>query len=326
VRSFEEAIAALECADDALAFASGMGAIATVIFALCSSGDHIVAQRQLYAGTLAFLQGPCQRMGIETTLVDGSAPGAVAAAMRPGRTMLVLAETPSNPRLELVDLEELGALRGPITVVDSTFATPLGQQPLAYGVHLSLHSATKGIAGLNDATLGVIAGEQELIDAIWAYSVLHGSTPSPYDALNAIRGIRTLAVRTTHQAASALHIAEVLVDEPAVAAVHYPGLASHPQFDLAKRQMRHGGTVLAIELAGGRAAAAHFLDSLQLARIATSLGGPETLVCHPATSTHASLTPAEAVAMGVSEGLLRISVGLEDTADLVSDLTNALPA
>jgi cystathionine beta-lyase/cystathionine gamma-synthase len=302
-----------------------MGAIATVIFALCSSGDHIVAQRQLYAGTLAFLQGPCQRMGIETTLVDGTAPGAFAAAMRPGRTMLVLAETPSNPRLELVDLEELGALRGPITVVDSTFATPLGQQPLAYGVHLSLHSATKGIAGLNDATLGVIAGEQELIDAIWAYSVLHGSTPSPYDALNAIRGIRTLAVRTTHQAASALHIAEVLVDEPAVAAVHYPGLASHPQFDLAKRQMRHGGTVLAIELAGGRAAAAHFLDSLQLARIATSLGGPETLVCHPATSTHASLTPAEAVAMGVSEGLLRISVGLEDTADLVSDLTNALP-
>lgn len=240
--------------------------------------------------------------------------------------MVALAETPSNPRLELVDLEELGALRGPIVVVDSTFATPLGQQPLSYGVHLSLHSATKGIAGLNDATLGVIAGEGELIDAIWAYSVLHGSTPSPYDALNALRGIRTLAVRTAHQAASALHIAEALVDEPAVAAVHYPGLPSHPQFDLAKRQMRNGGTVLAIELTGGRDAAAHFLDSLQLARVATSLGGPETLVCHPMTSTHASLTPAEAAATGVSEGLLRISVGLEDTADLVTDLTNALPA
>ena len=325
VRSFEEAIAELEGADDALAFASGMGAIATVVFALCSTGDHIVAQRPLYAGTLAFLQGPCQRMGIETTLVDGTEPGAFAAALRPGRTMLALAETPSNPRLELVDLEELGALRGPITVVDSTFATPLGQQPLAYGVHLSLHSATKGIAGLNDATLGVIAGEQELIDAIWAYSVLHGSTPSPYDALNAIRGIRTLAVRTTHQSSSALHLAEALVDEPAVAAVHYPGLPSHPQFDLAKRQMRHGGTVLAIELVGGRQAAAQFLDSLQLARVATSLGGPETLVCHPATSTHASLTAAEAAAMGVSDGLLRISVGLEDTADVVRDLTNALP-
>ena len=324
VRSFEEAIAALEGADDALAFASGMGAIATVIFGLCSSGDHIVAQRQLYAGTLALLQGPCQRMGMEITLVDATEPGAFAAAVRPGKTMLVLAETPSNPRLELVDLDELGSLRGPITVVDSTFATPLGQQPLAHGVHLSLHSATKGIAGLNDATLGVVAGEQELIDAIWAYSVLHGATASPYDALNAIRGIRTLAVRTAHQAASALRIAEVLVEEPAVTAVHYPGLASHPQFDLAKRQMRHGGTVLAIELAGGRQAAERFIDSLQLARVATSLGGPETLVCHPATSTHASLTPAEAVAMGVSDGLLRISVGLEDTSDLVNDLTNAL--
>ncbi len=324
VRSFEEAIAALEGADDALAFASGMGAIATVVFGLCSSGDHIVAQRQLYAGTLAFLQGPCQRMGMEITLVDATEPGAFAAAVRPGKTMLVLAETPSNPRLELVDLDELGSLRGPITVVDSTFATPLGQQPLAHGVHLSLHSATKGIAGLNDATLGVVAGEQELIDAIWAYSVLHGATASPYDALNAIRGIRTLAVRTAHQAASALRIAEVLVEEPAIAAVHYPGLVSHPQFDLAKRQMRHGGTVLAIELAGGRIAAERFIDSLQLARIATSLGGPETLVCHPATSTHASLTPAEAEAMGVSEGLVRISVGLEDTSDLVSDLTNAL--
>ena len=325
VRSFEEAIAALEGAEDALAFASGMGAIATVVFALCSSGDHIVAQRQLYAGTLAFLQGPCQRMGIDTTLVDGTEPGAFAAAVRPGRTMLALAETPSNPKLELVDLEEFGALRGPITVVDSTFATPLGQQPLNYGVHISLHSATKGIAGLNDATLGVIAGDSELIGAIWAYSVLHGSTPSPYDALNALRGVRTLAVRTAQQASSALHLAEALVDEPTVTAVHYPGLASHPQFDLAKRQMRNGGTVLAIELAGGRAAAEHFLDSLQLARVATSLGGPETLICHPMTSTHASLTPDEAAATGVSEGLLRISVGLEDTADLIRDLTNALP-
>jgi cystathionine beta-lyase/cystathionine gamma-synthase len=164
-----------------------------------------------------------------------------------------------------------------------------------------------------------------LIDAIWAYSVLHGSTPSPYDALNALRGVRTLAVRTAHQSASALHLAEALVDEPGVTAVHYPGLASHPQFDLAKRQMRNGGTVLAIELEGGRDAAAHFLESLRLARVATSLGGPETLVCHPATSTHASLTPEEAATMGVSDGLLRISVGLEDTADLLKDLTSALP-
>ena len=324
VRSFEEAIASLEGADDSLAFASGMGALASVVFALCSSGDHIVAQRQLYAGTLAFLQGPCARMGIDLTLVDGTEPGAFAAAVQPGRTMLVLAETPSNPRLELVDLDELGALRGPFTVVDSTFATPLGQQPLAHGVHLSLHSATKGIAGHNDATLGVVSGEKELLDSIWAYSVLHGATPSPADALNALRGIRTLAVRTSHQAESALYLAESLAEHPSVAAVHYPGLPSHPQFELAKRQMRYGGTVIAIELGGGREAACQLLDSVRLVRVATSLGGPETLVCHPATSTHASLTPAEAEQIGVTPGLMRVSVGLEDPTDLLRDLVQAL--
>jgi cystathionine beta-lyase/cystathionine gamma-synthase len=324
VRSFEEAVSALEGAEDSLAFASGMGAVATVVLALCSSGDHIVAQRQIYSATLAFLQGPCARFGIELTLVDGTKPGAFAAAVRPGRTMLVLAETPSNPRLELVDLDELGALRGPFTMVDSTFATPLGQQPLAHGVHLSLHSATKGIAGHNDATLGVVSGERDLIDSIWAYSIVHGATPSPFDALNALRGIRTLSVRTAHQASSALFLAEALSDHPAVAAVHYPGLSSHPQFDLAKRQMRHGGTVLALDLVGGRAAAEALLSKIRIARVATSLGGPETLLCHPATSTHASLTPAEATSTGVTEGLLRMSVGLEDPSDVLADLLCAL--
>jgi cystathionine beta-lyase/cystathionine gamma-synthase len=324
VRSFEEAVAALEGAEDALAFGSGMGAVASVVLALCSSGDHIVAQRQLYAGTLAFLQGPCARFGIEVTLVDGREPGAFAAAVRPGKTMLVLAETPSNPRLELVDLDEIGGLRGPITVVDSTLATPLGQRPIDHGVHLSLHSATKGIAGHNDATLGVIAGEKDLIDSIWAYAVLHGATPSPFDALNGLRGIRTLAVRTVQQSDTALFLTESLSDHPAIAAVHYPGLASHPQFDLAKRQMRHGGTMVAIELAGGQAAVERFLTDVELLKVATSLGGPETLVCHPATTTHASLTPEEAIAVGVSAGLLRVSVGLEDPADLLRDIVRAL--
>jgi len=324
VRSFEEALAALEGAEDALAFASGMGAVATTVLALCSAGDHIVAQRQLYAGTLAFLQGPCQRFGIDITLVDGAEPGAFAAAVRPGKTMMVLAETPSNPRLDLVDLDELGALRGPIVVVDSTIATPLGQSPLRHGVHLVLHSATKGIAGHNDATLGVIAGERELVDAVWAYSVLHGSTPSPFDALNALRGLRTLSVRTTFQANSALYLAESLAEHPAVRAVHYPGLARHPQAELARRQMTHAGTLLAVDLAGGRHAAVEFLDRVQLLRRATSLGGPETLVCHPATTTHASLSPEEAAAVGVTDGLLRISVGLEDPTDLLTDILRAL--
>ena len=324
VRSFEQAIADLEGAEDAMAFASGMGAIATTVLALASAGDHVVATKQLYAGTIAFLQGPCRRFGIDLTLVDGTRPGAIAEAVRPGHTTLVLVETPSNPRLELVDLDEVGAIVGPFTVVDSTFATPLGQQPLAHGVDLVVHSATKGIAGHNDATIGVIAGEKELIDAVWGYGVLHGAMASPFDALNALRGVRTMSVRTTHQAATAQRLGEWLEHHPAVSRVHYPGLASHPQHDLAKRQMRQYGTVLAFELAGGREAVRTLLDRLELARCATSLGGPETLVCHPMTTTHASLTPQEQADVGVTEGLVRVSVGLEDPGDLIADVTRAL--
>ncbi len=324
VRSFEQAIAELEGAEDALAFGSGMGAIASTILALCSSGDHIVAAKQLYAGTLAFLQGPCARFGIDVTLVDGTAPGALADAVVTGRTAMVIVETPSNPLLELCDLDEVGSIMAPFTVVDSTFATPLAQQPLAHGVDLVLHSATKGIAGHNDATLGVIAGERELVDTVWGYAVLHGAMASPFDALNALRGVRTLGVRTAHQAATAQRLGEWLSDHPSVRAVHYPGLAAHPQHDLAKRQMRQFGTVLAFELDGGRHAATDLLDRLDVVRCATSLGGPETLICHPMTTTHASLTPDEQASTGVIDGLLRVSVGLEDSEDIVADFTHAL--
>jgi cystathionine beta-lyase/cystathionine gamma-synthase len=323
VRSFEQAIAELEGAEESLAFASGMGAVASTVFALCSTGSHIVAQRQLYAGTLAFLQGPCRRMGIDVTYVDVTTPGAFADAVEPGRTMLVLAETPSNPRLELADLDELGSIKGPFTVVDSTFATPLGQQPLAHGVDISLHSATKGIAGHNDATLGVISGDADLLGEIWAYSVLHGATPSPFDAMNALRGVRTLGVRTRHQNDTARSLAITLADHPEVSAVHYPGLSEHPQHSLATKQLRQYGTVLSFEVADRNTASA-LLGRLRTARIATSLGGPETIVCHPATSTHASLTPEEKLACGVSEGLLRVSVGLENAADVIADFEQAL--
>ena len=324
VRSFEEVIAELEGAEDAMAFASGMGAIATTVLALCSAGDHLVAARQLYAGTLAFLQGPCRRLGIDVTIVDATEPGAFADAIEPGRTMLVLAESPSNPRLELCDLDELGAISGPFTVLDSTFATPLGQQPLGHGIDLVVHSATKGIAGHNDATLGVVAGERELIDAIWAYGVLHGAMASPFDALNALRGVRTLAVRTQHQAGSAQLLAEWLETHGAVDAVHYPGLSGHPQHELATRQMRHAGTVLAFELSGGLDAARRLIDGVQIVRPATSLGGPETLACHPMTTTHAALAPDEQAECGVTEGLIRLTVGLEDPIDLIADLGAAL--
>jgi len=324
VRSFEQAIAELEEAEDALAFASGMGAIASTVLALCSTGDHIVAATQLYAGTLAFLQGPCARFGIGVSFVDGTKPGAFADAVRPGHTTLVIAETPSNPRLELCDLDEIGAIHGPFTLVDSTFATPVGQQPLPHGIDLVLHSATKGIAGHNDATLGVIAGERELVDAVWSYAVLHGAMASPFDALNALRGVRTLAVRTAHQSRSAQRLADWLTTHDAVSATHYPGLESHPQHELAARQMRQPGTVLAFELRGGRSAAGALLDRLELVRCATSLGGPETLICHPMTTTHASLTPAEQAASGVTEGLLRVSLGLEDADDVIADFERSL--
>ena len=326
VRAFEEAIAELEGAEEALAYGSGMGAITTTILALCGQGSHIVAQRNLYAGTLAFLQGPCSRFGIDVTIVDGTRPGAFVAAVQPGRTMMILAETPSNPMLELVDLDELGAIKGPFTVVDSTFATPLGQRPLDHGVDIVVHSATKGIAGHNDATLGVIAGERDLLDEIWGYGVLHGATPSPHDALNALRGVRTMAVRIAHQANSSLQLAKELAADANVASVFYPGLVTHPQYELAQRQMRHNGTVLALDLAGGQAHAASVLDRLRIARIATSLGGPETLVCHPATTTHASMTHDEHVVAGITPGMLRVSVGLEDPRDLIADFLQAIDA
>jgi cystathionine beta-lyase/cystathionine gamma-synthase len=328
VRAFEEAVAELECAGlpdvDAIAFGSGMGAVTSTILTLCSAGSHVVAARQIYSGTMAFLQGPAARFGIETTFVDSTQPGALGAAVQPGRTVLVIAETPSNPRLELADLDEIGSIVGPFTLVDSTFATPLGQNPLAHGVDLVLHSATKGISGHNDVTLGVVAGDVDLIAELWSYGVLHGATASPYDAHNALRGIRTLHVRLAQQAATAQRLAEFLAEHPAVTAVHYPGLASHPQHDLAKRQMREFGSMLAFEMGGGRAAVASLFERLTVARCATSLGGTETLITHPATTTAVSLTAAEKEVAGVGEGLVRMSVGLEDAHDLVDDLTDAL--
>ena len=324
VRDFERAIAELEGAEDALAFGSGMGAITSIILALCSTGDHIVAQSQLYGGTVAFLNGPCKRLGIDVTFVDGSKPGAFAAAVKPGKTMLVLAESPSNPQMGVVDFGELASIKGPYTVVDSTLATPLGQSPLAHGVSLVMHSATKGIAGHNDATLGVVAGEKELIDAIWSYAVLHGATASPYDAVNGLRGIRTLGVRLAHQCNSAMELATRLSTHKAISAVHYPGLSTHPQHALAAKQMRQFGSLLSFEVIGGKDAARKVVDGLKLVRPAVSLGGPETLICHPSSSTHVGVTPEDQVASGITQGLLRVSVGLESATDVIADFQQVL--
>jgi cystathionine beta-lyase/cystathionine gamma-synthase len=324
VRDFERAVAELEGAEDALAFGSGMGAITSIILALCSTGDHIVAQSQLYGGTVAFLNGPCKRLGIDVTFVDGSKPGTFAAAVKPGKTMLVLAESPSNPQMGVVDFSELASIKGPYTVVDSTLATPLGQNPLAHGVSLVVHSATKGIAGHNDATLGVVAGEKELIDALWSYAVLHGATASPYDAVNGLRGIRTLGVRLAHQCSSAMELATYLASHKAISAVHYPGLPTHPQHALAAKQMRQFGSLLSFDIAGGKDSARKVVDGLKLVRPAVSLGGPETLICHPASSTHVGVSPEDQATAGITQGLLRVSVGLESTADVIADFQQVL--
>jgi cystathionine beta-lyase/cystathionine gamma-synthase len=324
VSAFEDAIAELEGAEAALAFASGMGAVSAVILALCSAGDHIVAQRQIYGGTQMFLQTAAARFGIETTFVDATEPGAFAAAVRPGKTMLILAETPANPLMTLADLEEIGSIVGPFKVVDSTFATPMLQQPLRYGIDIVLHSATKGIAGHNDATLGVIAGECELMSDIWRYAVLHGAVPSPADALNGLRGIRTLPIRVARQSATALALSRFLEAHPAVAQVNYPGLESHPQHKLAARQMSDFGSVISFDLAGGLDAGRRFVEGVALAQLATSLGGPETLVTSPALTTHAGLGPEDQLAGGITPGLIRVSVGLEHVDDLIADFGQAL--
>ena len=324
VQSFEQAIAKLEGTEAALAFSSGMGAIAATIFALCSTGDHIVAQRNCYAGTLGFLDGPCKRMGIDVTYVDGRNAGEFAAAVRPGKTILVMAESPSNPHLDVVDLDALGAIKGPFTLVDSTMATPLAQQPCQHGVSITMHSATKGIAGHNDATLGVIAADKELIDTIWGYSVLHGASASPFDALNGLRGVRTLGVRLRQQSETAQQLAEWLSTHPAIKRVNYPGLATHPQHALAKRQMRWFGSIMSIELCGDINDVRLLTKRLQLVRNAVTLGGPDTLISHSATSTHLSVDPAVKAATGISETLLRVSVGLEAFEDLRGDFAAAL--
>ncbi len=324
VRGFEEAIAELENAEDARAFASGMGAITGVVLGLCSKGDHIVAQKQLYAGTQLLLQGACARFGIDVTFVDGFTPGAFAEAVRPGKTQLVFVETPANPRLGIVDLDEVCAIRGPMKIVDSTFATPLGQRPLDHGADLVIHSATKAIAGHNDATLGVVAGNSELLAWLWQFAVLQGANASPFDAMNGLRGLRTLGVRLRQQSESAQRLAEMLEGHPAVSAVSYPGLTSHPQHELATRQMRTYGGLLAFDLAGGLEAGRRFVEATKVAQLATSLGGPETLVTHPASTTHVGLLPEELEESGILPGTVRVSLGLEHADDIIDDFAQAL--
>lgn len=323
VREFEDAVAQLEGAEAALAASSGMGTVTSVLMGVCSAGDHIVATRQIFSVTYALMVFHLPRFGIEVTFVDGTDAEALAAAVVPGRTQVVFVETPANPALSLVDLDALGAITGPITVVDSTFAGPMVQRPLEHGVDLVLHSATKGLAGHNDSLLGVVAGNADLIDPIWAWQSAMGAQASPFDAWNGLRGIRTLPIRARHQAETALELATFLEGHPAIESVSYPFLPSHPQHELATRQMSTGGTVVAFEVRGGADATIAFVERCRLARIALSLGGPETLLTHPATIA-GRFTADERAELGVSDGLVRMSVGLEHVDDLRADLAQAL--
>ena len=326
VNDFAEAVAELEGAEAARAFSSGMGAVTAVVLGLCSSGDHIVTQRQLYAGTQLLFQGACPRLGIDVTFVDGTDPEAWAGAVRPGKTMLLFAETPANPRLDLVDLAALGSIAGPMKVVDSTFGTPLGQRPLDHGIDLSLHSATKAIGGHNDVSLGVVSGSRELLDWIWGFAVLQGANASPYDAAGGLRGLRTLGVRLRHQTETALRLGRELEGHPKVTGVRHPGLPSHPQHELASRQMRLTGGLLTFDLVGGLDAGCRFVEATRICRLATSLGGPETLATHPASTTHVGLLPEELAESGIGPGTIRMSIGLEDPDDVVADVLAALDA
>ncbi len=326
VAAFEDAVAELEGAGGAQAFASGMGAITSTILALCSSGDHLVAANQLYTSTGGLLAGACPRFGIDVSFVDQTDVDAVAAAVIPGRTRVIFVETPANPVLQLADLEALSAIPGPLKVVDSTFAGPLLQRPLELGFDLVIHSATKSLAGHNDATLGVVAGPEDLLQWIWGFHTIVGAVASPFDALNALRGIRTLGVRVHHACGSAQRLAELLEDHPSVLRVNHPGLESHPQRELAKRQMAHGGSNLSFEVEGGVEAGRRFVEALRLCRLAPSLGGPETLVTHPASTTAAGMPPDERDAIGISPGLIRMSVGLEHPEDVSADVFQALAA
>src|SRR2546423_3614491 len=240
VLDFEDAIAELEGAEAALAFGSGMGAMSAVVLTFGGTGDHVVAQSSTFSVTNQLFTMLAPRLGIDVTFVDATDSDAVRAAVRPGKTQLVFVESPANPGLDVVVLDAIGAIAGPFTVCDATFAPPPVQQTLSHGIDIVMHAATKGIAGHNDAMLGVIAGERDLIAAVWGHHLIHGAVCSPFDAWNALRGIRTLHARVRQSSETALALGEFLEGHPAVARVRYPGLDSHPQPDRAKRQMTCG--------------------------------------------------------------------------------------
>jgi cystathionine gamma-synthase len=324
----ERTLAELEGTDSALLFASGMCAITTTILALVQTGDHIVAVRDIYGGVTKFLSTWLPKLGVETTFVDTTEYDQHARAIRPNTKLLHL-ESPTNPTLRVVDLARAVAIAREhqlITLIDSTFATPINQRPAEFGIDIVLHSGTKYLAGHTDLICGAACGRRDLVDKIRETRTTLGGVMDPQAAFLLLRGIKTLAVRVARQNQSALQIAEYLARHPKVRAVNYPFLADHPQRALAMKQMNGGGGVLSFEIDGTGEDARRLSESLRLFSLAPSLGGVESLVSIPVLTSHAMISPEHRQKMGVSEQLIRLSVGIESADDLIADLDQALTA
>jgi methionine-gamma-lyase len=326
-QALEEALADLEGAEAALSTASGMAAIHAAVLANVESGDEILIPRAVYGGTIGLARAVLARSGIGHRTIDTTDADAVGSAIS-RQTRVLWLETISNPTTAIADvavLSELAHARGVTVVVDNTFASPALANPLALGADLVVHSTTKYIGGHSDIIGGAIVGPTERVNAARQILINAGGNGSPWEAFLALRGIKTLGLRMERHSSNALVVASALEAAPGVAAVRYPGLRSHPQHELAGRVLRDGmaGGMLALELEGGRAAGERFLERVRVAVHATSLGSVETLVSHPASSSHRQLADADLAAAGLSPGMVRVSIGLEDADDLVEDLVGA---
>ncbi|MCC0563107.1 aminotransferase class I/II-fold pyridoxal phosphate-dependent enzyme [Brevibacillus borstelensis] len=327
IASLEMKIAALENGEAALGVSSGMAAISGALLAFLKQGDHVVCTKDVYGGSHKFLTSLAPRFGIEVDFVDCTKLAAVKQAIKPNTRVLYL-ETPSNPCLTVLDLRELSRLaheHGLTVIVDNTFMTPYLQKPLELGADVVVHSATKYLNGHGDVIAGFIVGKQDVIRFIRKNIMGDlGQNLNAWDAFLILRGLKTLGLRIRQHCQSAEAIARYLEAHPAIERVYYPGLASHPQHELAKRQMSGMGGIVSFEVRGGYEAAKSFINGLRLAMISFSLGDPETLVQHPASMTHFSIPPEEREAFHITEGLIRLSTGLEDVSDIIEDLEQAL--
>jgi cystathionine gamma-synthase len=326
VHAFEEKVRILEGAEAATSFATGMAAVSNTLFALLAPGDRVVSVKDTYGGTNVLFRDFLPRVGVEVELCDTTDHAQIEAAIAQGCALVYL-ETPTNPTLKVMDIARLAAAGhavGAMVVTDNTFATPINQKPLALGADLVLHSATKYLGGHADVLGGALCGGPELVKNVYHYREITGAALDPMAAYLLIRSIKTLALRVARQNESALRIAQWLEAQPAVAAVYYPGLETHPQHEIAARQMRGYGGVLSFMLAGGFEAVKRVLPRLRLAHRAANLGAVETVAGPPATTSHVECTAEERAAMGIPEGLIRYSVGIEDAGDLIADLEQAL--